>query len=132
MAFGNDDNNEIDGNVLYWGDREALPENWERLNDETAKLLSKINGSNLGGEWIIAAEKDFDLILKKYGRRAHVVMFRKDIPESPRVPPRIGTFYELETNPLVVGTTFEEFVKTCNCLNMRWAWFDQGELLADD
>ena len=90
MAFGNDDNNEIDGNVLYWGDREALPENWERLNDETAKLLSKINGSNLGGEWIIAAEKDFDLILKKYGRRAHVVMFRKDIPESPRVPQSNG------------------------------------------
>ena len=59
MAFGNDDNNEIDGNVLYWGDREALPENWERLNDETAKLLSKINGSNLGGEWIIAVSFGF-------------------------------------------------------------------------
>ena len=79
-----------------------------------------------------AAEKDFDMILEKYGKRAHVVMFRKDIPDSPRVNPKIGTFYDTNKNPLVVGTTFEEFVNTCNSINICWAWFDWAELLADD
>ncbi|WP_406040270.1 hypothetical protein [Succinimonas sp.] len=128
-----DDDNEIDGNVLYWGDRKELPEGWERLNDETADLLlSKSNGCNLCGEWVIAAEKDFDMILEKYGKRAHVVMFRKDIPDSPRVNPKIGTFYDTNKNPLVVGTTFEEFVNTCNSINICWVWIDFAELLADD